>query len=211
MIIWSSAQTATCWLRAVGALAVAVGSACAGVAVGSGAVGVAVGVGAAVGVGVAVDAALRSRGVGVGAASVGVAIGVAIGVGVVLTFGTEPLPDPLRSVAVWLSDRHPDWTLDLHVTNLDLPVLLARLRLHRIQHRLAVMPHLDLVHLLRRAPDGTVYAASQNGVYRSTDAGATFAPFDTGLVNIGGARNLAITDSAASPTAVSGTMASSVA
>ncbi|MDT8324579.1 MAG: hypothetical protein RRA94_10725, partial [Bacteroidota bacterium] len=25
------------------------------------------------------------------------------------------------------------------------------------------------VHLLRRAPDGTVYAASQNGIYRSTD------------------------------------------
>jgi amino acid transporter len=49
------------------------------------------------------------------------------GVGVVLTFGTEPLPDPIRSVAVWLSDRHPDWTLDLHVANLDLPVLLAYL------------------------------------------------------------------------------------
>ncbi len=48
-------------------------------------------------------------------------------VGVVLTFGTEPLPDPVRNVAVWLSDRHPDWTLDLHVANLDLPVLLAYL------------------------------------------------------------------------------------
>jgi len=49
------------------------------------------------------------------------------GVGVVLTFGTDPLPDPIRSVAVWLSDRHPDWTLELHVANLDLPVLLAYL------------------------------------------------------------------------------------
>ena len=28
---------------------------------------------------------------------------------------------------MWLSDRHPDWTLDLHVANLDLPVLLAYL------------------------------------------------------------------------------------
>ncbi len=48
-------------------------------------------------------------------------------VGVVLTFGSEPLPDAIRSVAVWLSDRHPDWSLSLHVANLDLPVLLAYL------------------------------------------------------------------------------------
>jgi len=48
-------------------------------------------------------------------------------VGVVLTFGTEPLPEPIRLVSVWLSDRHPNWTLDLHVANLDLPVLLAYL------------------------------------------------------------------------------------
>jgi len=32
-----------------------------------------------------------------------------------------------RRVDVWLSDRSPDWTLQLHVTNLDLPVLVGLL------------------------------------------------------------------------------------
>ena len=34
---------------------------------------------------------------------------------------------PAGDVAVWLSDRSPDWDLDLHMANLDLPVLIAYL------------------------------------------------------------------------------------
>ncbi|MEZ4237961.1 MAG: hypothetical protein R3F59_17820 [Myxococcota bacterium] len=52
-----------------------------------------------------------------------------IGMGVVLVVAPEGAPPlrPCRAVNVWLSDRTPDWTLGLHVANLDLPVLLAYL------------------------------------------------------------------------------------
>lgn len=52
----------------------------------------------------------------------------ACGVGVVLAFEDEADRNrTYRQVAVWLSDRSPDWALSLHVANLDLPVLLAYL------------------------------------------------------------------------------------
>src|SRR4029079_12836051 len=47
--------------------------------------------------------------------------------GTIVALGlTGPLPDA-ATVAVWLSDRHPDWNLRLHNANMDLPVLLAYL------------------------------------------------------------------------------------
>ncbi len=52
---------------------------------------------------------------------------VELRVGTVVALGlTGPLPDG-ATVAVWLSDRSPDWDLRLHNANLDLPVLLAYL------------------------------------------------------------------------------------
>lgn len=49
-------------------------------------------------------------------------------VGVLVLVDDPQLPvDRCRRVAVWLSDRSPDWALGLHVANLDLPVLLAYL------------------------------------------------------------------------------------
>jgi amino acid transporter len=47
--------------------------------------------------------------------------------GTIVALGlTGPLP-PGATVAVWLSDRSPDWNLRLHNANMDLPVLLAYL------------------------------------------------------------------------------------
>jgi amino acid transporter len=51
-----------------------------------------------------------------------------IGMGVVLAFDDPAAPmRPCGAVNVWLSDRTPDWSVALHVANLDLPVLLAYL------------------------------------------------------------------------------------
>ncbi|MBX2799846.1 MAG: amino acid permease [Myxococcales bacterium] len=49
-------------------------------------------------------------------------------VGAIIAFDDLERPlRPCKQVTVWLSDRSPDWTLALHVANLDLPVLLAYL------------------------------------------------------------------------------------
>ena len=49
---------------------------------------------------------------------------LAVGMALWQPHPTQPTA-PARSVDVWLSDRSPDWKLELHVANLDLPVLVG--------------------------------------------------------------------------------------